>query len=221
MQSEKPFTIALAVLFTCFGAIRAHYRFSMSRPRALSSANLPHALLLAMLIPFEVITLALFFLRRMSWAALPLPPWVRWTGAPLGVAALILFVWVHRSLGSNFSSMPYAQDGQSLITSGPYRWVRHPMYTAFYLQHLSTFLLTANWFIGLTWLGGLTLVIALRLRKEEEVMIDRFGDRYLSYMRRTGRFLMPIRLNLSTLTGRSCPSSLRRTRRAQTPDDAG
>lgn len=221
MHSEAPFNIALAVLFTCFGAIRAHYRVSTFRRQPLSGANLPHALLLSILIPFEVVTLAMFFLRRMSWAALPLLPWVRWIGAPLGAAALILFVWVHRSLGSNFSSLPSVQDGQSLITSGPYRWVRHPMYTAFCLQHLATALLTANWFIGLTWIGGLTLVIALRLREEEQVMIERFGDRYRSYMQRTGRFFVPIRPQLPALAARRWPPWPRRAQRAQNPDDAG
>jgi len=63
------------------------------------------------------------------------------------------------------------------------------MYTAFYMMHVAAFMLTANWFIGATWIGGLTLVIALRLRKEEERMIETFGEQYRAYMEHTRRFL--------------------------------
>ena len=63
------------------------------------------------------------------------------------------------------------------------------MYTAFYMMHIAALMLTANWFIGTTWIGGLTLVIALRLRVEEERMIETFGEQYRAYMERTRRFL--------------------------------
>ena len=76
-----------------------------------------------------------------------------------------------------------------LVTDGPYRWIRHPMYTAFYVLHIAVFFLTANWFIGLTWLAGLTIIIVLRVKREEAMLLARFGDKYNSYMERTGRFL--------------------------------
>jgi len=111
----------------------------------------------------------------------------------LGVMALLLFLWIHRYLGSNLSVSLRIKDSQTLITDGPYRWIRHPMYTAFYLLHLATFLLTANWFIGVSWTVGLTIIIALRVRREEAMMINRFGDQYRLYMQQTGRFFPAIR----------------------------
>ncbi len=63
------------------------------------------------------------------------------------------------------------------------------MHTAFYVLHIAVFILTANWFLGVTWLAGLTVIILLRVKREEAMLIARFGDKYDSYMERTGRFL--------------------------------
>ena len=127
--------------------------------------------------------------QAMAWSALPLPVWVRWVGFGVGLLSLLLLFWVHHSLGENFSSTLHVREKQTLVTYGPYRWVRHPMYTTLYLLVVAFFLLSANWFIGLTGFGGLTGVVAFRLKREEEVMIEKFGDDYRNYMGRTGRFL--------------------------------
>ena len=77
---------------------------------------------------------------------------------------------------------------QTLVTTGPYRWVRHPMYTSIFVWALAYFLMSANWFIGATWLGlGL---LAVRVAEAEEVALtEKFGEAYRVYIRRTGRFL--------------------------------
>ena len=59
----------------------------------------------------------------------------------------------------------------------------------FYVQHIAVFFLTANWFIGVTWLAGLTIIILIRVKREEAMLLARFGEKYDSYMERTGRFL--------------------------------
>jgi protein-S-isoprenylcysteine O-methyltransferase Ste14 len=63
------------------------------------------------------------------------------------------------------------------------------MYTAFYLLHVAAFLLTANWFIGVTWMAGLTAIILLRVSREEAMLLARFGEAYSKYAKNTGRFL--------------------------------
>jgi protein-S-isoprenylcysteine O-methyltransferase Ste14 len=85
------------------------------------------------------------------------------------------------------------KDSQELVTDGPYRWIRHPMYTAFFVLHVAAFLLTANWFIGLTWMSGLTAIIFLRVKREEAMLLSAFGSEYRSYMENTGRFVPIIR----------------------------
>jgi protein-S-isoprenylcysteine O-methyltransferase Ste14 len=76
-----------------------------------------------------------------------------------------------------------------LIQHGPYRWVRHPMYTTLFLMGWGWFILTANWFVGLPLMMGIVLVVLSRVNKEEAVLVDLFGNEYKEYMQRTGRFL--------------------------------
>jgi protein-S-isoprenylcysteine O-methyltransferase Ste14 len=196
MDSSSPFKIALGILFSCFTVIRVHYRRRSARDEAVPGPDGMDQLLLRGLVFFEAITLLgyLFFSEQAAWTAVALPAGLRWLGAVLGTLALVLFVWVHHSLGDNFASSLRIRDDQTLVTTGPYRRVRHPMYVAFYLLHVAAFLLAANWFIGVTWLGGLTLVIATRVAREEELLIARFGQEYLCYMQRTSRFLPFVRL---------------------------
>jgi protein-S-isoprenylcysteine O-methyltransferase Ste14 len=76
----------------------------------------------------------------------------------------------------------------TLVTNGPYRWVRHPLYTSAAMLTLANFLAAANWFFFAT--GCVVfLLLAIRTRKEEENLIARFGDDYRNYMQRTGRFV--------------------------------
>jgi len=125
----------------------------------------------------------------MKWSALPLPFWMRWLGFFIGLAALIIFFWVLRSLGQNFSTTLTIKKDQTLVIQGPYQWVRHPMYTSFVLLWAGFFFISTNWFVGLTGLLGVVWAIVVRTPKEEQMMIERFGDEYIAYMKRTGRYL--------------------------------
>ncbi len=189
MDDEICFKIVLAVLFSLFTCIRAYYR-RVTRPLPLSTQ--PDGILLRLLIPVEIATLFVhfFFPSWFSWAVLPLPLWLRWCGAGAGLTALPLLVWVHHALGANFSPDLTMRPGHMLVMHGPYRWARHPMYTAFYMIHIAAFLLTANVFIGLTWIGGLSLLVAWRLEREEKIMLEKFGENYRNYIKRTRRFII-------------------------------
>ena len=131
--------------------------------------------------------------ERMRWAALPLPRWSRWVGAGLYAASLPLFFWSHHALGENWSTSLVIKEQQTLISGGPYRWVRHPMYTTIILSSLGSFFLSANWVLGIAGLGTSILCVA-RVGEEEALMVEEFGDQYRTYMRRTGRFLPPLGL---------------------------
>lgn len=71
------------------------------------------------------------------------------------------------------------------MTDGPYRWVRHPMYSVLFLFEIAMLLLSANWFVGSVPLAALTLIVATRVRREEALMLSTFGAAYERYMRRT------------------------------------
>lgn len=124
-----------------------------------------------------------------DFASLPLPVWLRWLGAPVSLLGLAGLLEVHRTLGRNFSGTLHLLADHQLVVAGPYRYVRHPMYTTFYLILIGIALLSANWLIGGGVLLGLTLVMLTRVKHEEQVMTSRFGQAYIHYMARTGRFL--------------------------------
>jgi len=123
----------------------------------------------------------------MAWAALPLPVWLRWLGVGFGVLSELLFVWTLHNLGKNLTDTVVTRKEHTLVTSGPYRWIRHPFYTSAALMIPASFLGTANWFFMAV--GSIVfLLLAIRTRKEEMNLIARFGNDYRFYMERTGRF---------------------------------
>ena len=198
MDIELVSKVILIIVFSLFSIIRSIYyrRTKKAGHITVIEEHKIYSIWLSVFICYEVFTFLLYiaFPPVLAWAALSLPLWSRMLGSVLAIVALLWFVWIHRSLGSNHSSRLTIKDRQVLVTDGAYRLIRHPMYSAFYLLHIAVFFLTANWFIGLTWLAGLTITIGLRVRREEEMLSRRFGEQYDSYVRRTGRFVPSIGL---------------------------
>ena len=128
----------------------------------------------------------------MAWASFHLPNLARWTGAVFGVIAGGLLIWTFRSLGHNLTDTVVTRRNAILVTRGPYRWVRHPFYLAFAMAVIANTLITASGFLAITGTAAFLAIVA-RTSIEEKKLIDRFGRDYVSYMRRTGRFLPRIR----------------------------
>lgn len=130
--------------------------------------------------------------RLMAWSEVPLPTWLRWVGAGMGIAVLPTIYWVLSSLGSNVSETILTKRYHKLVTHGPYRWVRHPLYTVGVGLIASLSLLAANWFMALMVVVVVALLPALA-HKEENHLIEKFGDEYIRYKNSTGRFLPLLR----------------------------
>jgi protein-S-isoprenylcysteine O-methyltransferase Ste14 len=124
----------------------------------------------------------------MDWSKLNLPEIVRWLGVGAGTICIGLLYWLFSSIGSGITPVSATRKEHKLVTSGIYRWVRHPLYTVGAFLFVSFGLMADNWFIIL--LGALAFtVMAIRTPKEEANLIEKFGDEYREYMERTGRFL--------------------------------
>jgi len=110
----------------------------------------------------------------------------------LAAVGLAFATWTLRHLGRNITDTVVPRKNAVLVTSGPYRLVRHPLYTFGTVAGLALGLVAANWFF---WAPLLLLwpVLAFRTRKEEAMLLERFGDGYRQYMQRTGKFLPKIR----------------------------
>ena len=123
-----------------------------------------------------------------NWSSIALPVWLRWASAPLALLVVpVLLFWTFHSLGKNLTDTVVTRRAHTLVTHGPYRWVRHPFYVVLFLWVLSFTLLTANWLLALVGAAALTMLV-VRTRIEEAKLIERFGDEYRAYARRTGRF---------------------------------
>ena len=128
----------------------------------------------------------------MSWASLPLPAVLRWAGVAVGLPTVALGMWTFHSLGRNITDTVVTRRGHTLVTSGPYRYIRHPFYVTSALALAANALTAANWFIALTGFAALVLLV-LRTATEEAKLVERFGDDYRGYMARTGRFFPRLR----------------------------
>ncbi|MBM3778236.1 MAG: isoprenylcysteine carboxylmethyltransferase family protein [Acidimicrobiia bacterium] len=125
----------------------------------------------------------------MAWAALPLPVWTQWAGVTLGLLVIPSAWWVLTTLGANVSETVLTRPEQRLVTSGPYRRVRHPLYAVGIALFLSIALMAANGFL-LSWTGVALLAIRLVVIPREETELEaRFGDDYRRYRSRTGALL--------------------------------
>lgn len=124
----------------------------------------------------------------MAWSKLGLPDSVRWLGVGLGLLCDVLIYWLFSSIGSGITATSATRKEHKLVTHGPYRWVRHPLYTVGSTFFIAFGLMADSWFIAL--LGVIAFIgMAIRTPKEEARLIEKFGDEYREYMKTTGRFL--------------------------------
>ncbi len=197
MDHEGTFRIITIALFLAVATTGFYHRVRAAKSGEKISRREEGLLLMILLRLFGFalwIGLLVYMIhpRWMAWSALSLPPWLRWIGAGLGFAAWPLIYWMFSSLGRNVTDTVVLRKEHRLVTEGPYRWVRHPMYSFSFLLFVGFSLLTANWFIGLMGLLALTLLV-VRTPIEEAKLIDEFGDAYRAYRKRTGRFLPRLR----------------------------
>jgi protein-S-isoprenylcysteine O-methyltransferase Ste14 len=116
-------------------------------------------------------------------------PGQAWLGAVVLICAVALFFHSHRRLGRSWSVTLEIRENHGLVTDGIYRFVRHPMYSAYFLWTLSQALLLPNWIAGPAGLIGFGTLFAFRVRREEQMMLDAFGEPYAAYAARTKRII--------------------------------
>jgi len=192
MNDDQLFRLILLAGFVVFMPIGAYHRLKSRTGEKLDRRQEG----LFILVTLRLVGLAgvagliAYFINPacMAWAAVPLPVWLRWTGVGLALIGGLLLVWMFRTLGRNLTDTVVTRKQHTLVTNGPYRWVRHPLYSSVAMLTLANFLAAANWFFIVA--GCLMfLLLAIRTRKEEENLVARFGDDYRNYMQRTGRFV--------------------------------
>ena len=115
-----------------------------------------------------------------------------WLGWSCGLCGGAVLLWrSHLDLGRNWSPYLEVSEDQSLVTQGVYQLIRHPMYAAHWLWGIAQALLLQNWIAGWALLVAFLPLYLKRVPREEQMMLERFGEKYSLYMYRTGRVLPP------------------------------
>ena len=197
MPNETPFRISLLVVIILAMSIGAYHRLqAASSGEKISHKEEGYAFAIVLRLAGVFLWISTFgylvLPAGFQWASLPLPIWLRWLGVAAGIFCTLLFYWTLSSLGKNLTDTVVTRAAATLVTHGPYRWVRHPFYVTAALLMASVTLLSANWFIGVSSLLVLSL-LAIRTPKEEQMLIAKFGDEYRDYMAKTGRFIPRMR----------------------------
>lgn len=192
MASETPFRIALVIVIVLTMTVtlyqRMHAASSGEQIDKKDEGYLFAAVLQLSAFGLWVATFAYLLMpSSVHWASIPMPISIRWFGVATGIFSSLLMCWTLNSLGKNLTDTVVTRAVATLVTQGPYRWVRHPYYVTTALLMASVVLLTANWLIGLGCFAVLSL-LAVRTPKEEQRLIDKFGKKYHDYMEATGRF---------------------------------
>ena len=193
-MNENMFRILAAVILLTGMSISSYYRRKADRESgekisrkvdgSLMSTMIRIGGLILWLSPFVYLINPAW----MDWSKISLPEWVRWLGVVIGAFSVIGIYWLFSSIGSGITATSATRQQHQLVTSGPYRWVRHPLYTIASSMFIGFGMMADNWFIAL--MGILAFVgMAIRTPKEEANLIEKFGDEYREYMTRTGRFL--------------------------------
>jgi len=106
--------------------------------------------------------------------------WVYWLSAALVAVGIAFACWARAVLGTNWSAAVVLKQGHELIRSGPYRYVRHPIYTGLFVALFGTALETGAW-RGIISFALIAIAIIYKYRAEEAFMIRKFGDEYYRY----------------------------------------
>jgi protein-S-isoprenylcysteine O-methyltransferase Ste14 len=200
VDHQSPFFVCFFLLYIAMNLIRRYFTSKFSgQGAAISDVQRSYespvglvVLRLLMLAMWVLILLYGFDQPRMMHFAIALPETLRWLGVGGAVVSLLLLVWVHRSLGKNWSRLLQVREAHTLVTHGPYQWVRHPMYTVLSGFYLCAALVAANSLIAFVSVG-IVIQFCTRIEPEEHMMIEHFGDAYRDYMQRTGRLLPRLR----------------------------
>lgn len=189
MNSELPFQVAIGVLLALYFPVGAYHRWRAATGEPLHRRDEGLFILIALRLSglLAMLTILAYLIdpRSLQWSQIELPTGLRWGGLGLGVVAGIWLFWVLHTLGPNLTDTVAVRVHATLVTHGPYRWVRHPFYLAAFLIILSFSLLMAN--VAFAMLGGFALALLIIRSKTEEAQLEaRFGSAYRAYRSRTG-----------------------------------
>jgi protein-S-isoprenylcysteine O-methyltransferase Ste14 len=182
-----PFEAArdLWILFAVYWLVSA-----LKRKKTKQRESISHRL--TYIFPMIVAVYVLYNMRtELNWLAtyfVPPTPQVQWAGVAVMVVGLGLACWARVHLGTNWSGVVTLKEGHELIRTGPYRNIRHPIYTGILIGFLG-FAIVGGQVRGLILMAVVWLSFYIKARREEKFLAQEFGPKFEEHTRHTGMFL--------------------------------
>jgi protein-S-isoprenylcysteine O-methyltransferase Ste14 len=190
-MNETIYKILFIIYAVALGLIRLpqHLKYGKKKgPRSKVSKHEHWTFPLAFM-GMLVIPLVYIFTGWLAYFRMDLPEWARLCGPVIAFLGLVFLWWVHRTLGYHWSPISEIAEEHKLVKEGPYKYIRHPMYTAFYLLIIGAWLALSNWLVGIASFVSWSIFCSVRINMEEKMMIKEFGREYKEYIKSTGSLL--------------------------------
>jgi protein-S-isoprenylcysteine O-methyltransferase Ste14 len=174
------FTVLLILALWIIWAV---YWFVAARSVKPTARRQGRAIRLIFLVQLAVAAVLLAPHRWTGWLASPVIPggWYRyWCAVAVIAAGLLVCIWARRTLAGNWSGNVTVKVGHELVQSGPYRWIRHPIYAGLLMMILGT-AAAGGRVHGLLAFALAAETLWIRSRLEERWMAEEFGERYALY----------------------------------------
>jgi protein-S-isoprenylcysteine O-methyltransferase Ste14 len=136
-----------------------------------------------------IVPVVYVFSSWLDFANYTMPDWLGWVGVVLFAFAIWLLWRSHHDLGRNWTPTVAKRYDAELITSGVYKYICHPMYTAHLIWAIAQIMILHNWIAGYSFLIVLVPFYFIRIKNEERMMIEQFGVAYKDYMKKTSRLI--------------------------------
>jgi protein-S-isoprenylcysteine O-methyltransferase Ste14 len=185
------FKISYALLWLIYIFIRARFEKNYKQTVKIISidAKKEKFLLLLSLLGLLLLPAVWIFTPFLDMLNLGIPLVFRISGIIVSALSLIYFWKIHAALGSNWSPVLEIRKGHELVTTGPYKNIRHPMYAQIWIWAAAQILIISNLAAGFSGIILWAVIYFKRVQKEERMMAEIFGSEYNDYMKKTGRIL--------------------------------
>lgn len=173
--------IVIVIIRKIYTSKNRNYKFTLNKKSILDN------ILLALNGIGMVVPLFFIFSTILDFANYALPQWTGWSGAVLFAFSIWLLYRSHADLGKSWTPTLGITESHQLIKNGVYKYIRHPMYAAHIYWAIAQILMLHNWIAGYSFIIVVLPHFLFRINKEEQMMIDQFGNDYKDYMKNTGR----------------------------------
>jgi protein-S-isoprenylcysteine O-methyltransferase Ste14 len=181
----------VAVVILCLFSVYWSKEAKNSKPAESSESKASRTFHLIVLNAGVLLLIFSFNLPGFRKPILPASPILRAIGVVVELAGFALAIWARRTLGSNWSGEVRIATGHQLVRTGPYQWIRHPIYTAVLAMYVGILMVSGE-VHAIVGLAMIVLAYLRKIRMEESILAAQFGEEFLAWRRDTWALAPPV-----------------------------